>query len=195
MAITSLSEGLSPPGSRVLKIKARHGPGSEPLRWGRSTCFMADNTGAVPETGSAFPNRCRAGATPAHSCFAVINYTDVIASAAYSKFHKRCRAMTEYLFMTETYPVINQIHATLPCPGRADPPCPGSHPMPAMAPVAGSSASLAGAGCLYWQVQNGQHECQGKRLFACVSACDGRGFPWPLACLGEDSFGVSSKGC
>lgn len=153
----------------MLKIKARHGPGSEPLRWGHSTCSAADNTGAAPETGSAFPNHCLAGATPAHSCFAVINYTDVIMSTTYSKFHVRCRAMTE------TYPVVHQIHATLPCPGRADPPCLGSHIALAGALVAGSGTSPAGAGCLYWQVGDGQHECQGKGLFACVSVCDR---PW-----------------
>lgn len=97
--------------------------------------------------------------------------------------------------MTETYPVVHQIHATLPCPGRADPLCLGSHTVLAGALVAGSGTSPAGAGCLYWQVENGQHECQGKGLFACVSACDSHGFLWLLAHLGEDNLGVSSKGC
>lgn len=103
--------------------------------------------------------------------------------------------MTEYLFMTETYPIINQIHATLPCPGRADPLCPGGHPAPAVAPVAGSGASPVGAGCLYQQVENGQREHQGKGSFVCMSARNGCGFPWLLARLGEDNLGVSSEGC
>lgn len=94
--------------------------------------------------------------------------------------------MTEYLFMTETYPIINQIQATLPCPGRAHPLCWGSPPT--------GHGTVAGAGCLYWQVENSQHERQGQGPFGCVFVQQ----PWfslVLVHLGEDNLGVSSEGC